>query len=236
MLPLLKSVDSPSTISVPWSLGDATKACLAALAGGIGLAVLLSPLIRFVADDRGTSAVLYALILEAVLLAAAIRFGPWKHGRSLAALGFRRLTSGTAALPYLVLLASLVISYLYVAIVSVAGLESLKPSPLPVDFVDSNIDHVLLFVLVVVLAPLAEESFFRGFLLPALASRWGFLWGAGLTSLLFAITHGDLGIIGPAFITGMLLAWLYYRTRSLWSCIMAHGLQNALAFAVTLVD
>ncbi len=232
---MLKSIESPTAISVPWTRADALRAGLTVLGVGFLLAFILPPLANALGADRQTAIFLFALSLEAVLLAVALGFGPWKHGRSLATLGFRVMLPGTAGLPYLALLASLVFSYLYVAIAMATGIESLEPSQLPIDFVEDNAGRVLMFLLVVVLAPLAEETFFRGFLLPVMASRWGFLWGAGITSLLFAITHADIGIIVPAFATGMLLSWLYYRTRSLWSCLIAHSIQNALAFAVTFV-
>ena len=90
-----------------------------------------------------------------------------------------------------------------------------------------------MFVLVVLLGPLAEETFFRGFLLPVFVSRWGFVWGASVTALVFATTHGSLGLLVPTFMTGWLLAWLYYRTRSLWSCCVMHSAQNAIAFVFT---
>ena len=75
--------------------------------------------------------------------------------------------------------------------------------------------------------------FYRGFLLPAFAQRWGFVGGATLVSALFAVSHVAPGIMLPAFVSGMLFAWLYRRTGSLWNCCLAHGAQNALAFAVT---
>ena len=143
--------------------------------------------------------------------------------------------AGSDRRPALVPPASRPLAPLYLAIVSARGPGALQPPSLPEEMVETNLDRLAMFVLVVLLAPLAEETFFRGFLLPVLASRWGFLWGAVLTSLLFGVTHGALGMIVPAFATGMLLAWLYYRTRSLWSCLLAHGAQNALAFAPTLL-
>ena len=209
------------------------RAGLLIVVGGIGLILFLLPLVDSLGGSLGTAALIFASILELLLLLAAWLFGPYRYGGSIQALGFRAPLRGTASLPWLVLLASLLFATIYIAIVSATGLETLQPPPLPEDMVETNLDRLAMFVLVVLLAPLAEETFFRGFLLPVLASRWGFLWGAGLTSLLFGLTHGALGMIVPAFATGMLLAWLYYRTRSLWSCLLAHGAQNALAFAFT---
>ena len=209
------------------------RAGLLILVGGIGLILLLMPLVDSLGGNLSTAAFVFAIILELLLLLAAWLFGPYRYGGSIQALGFRAPLRGTASLPWRVLLASLILASIYIAIMSAIGLEALEPPSLPEEVVESNMDRIAMFVLVVLLAPLAEETFFRGFLLPVLASRWGFLWGAGLTSLLFGLTHGALGMIVPAFATGMLLAWLYYRTRSLWSCFLAHGAQNALAFALT---
>jgi membrane protease YdiL (CAAX protease family) len=39
-------------------------------------------------------------------------------------------------------------------------------------------------------------------------------------------------VMVPIFITGFLLAWLYWRTGSLWAAIGAHAGQNALALGV----
>ena len=209
------------------------RAGLLILVGSFGLILFLMPLVDSLGGSLGTVAFVFAIILELLLLLGAWLFGPYRYGGSIQALGFRAPVSGTAALPWLVLLASLLFATIYIAIVSAIGLETLEPPSLPQELVESNLDRFAMFVLVVVLAPLAEETFFRGFLLPVLVSRWGFLWGAGLTSLLFGLTHGALGMIVPAFATGMLFAWLYYRTRSLWSCLLAHAAQNSLAFVIT---
>lgn len=89
------------------------------------------------------------------------------------------------------------------------------------------------FLATVVAAPIAEEVFFRGFLLPAFAVQWGFVPAAFASALLFGLTHVSLGLLAPAFVSGLILAWLYRRTGSLWNCILAHGIQNSLAFAAT---
>ena len=203
------------------------------LVGGFGLILFFMLLIDSLGGNLDTATFVFAIILELLLLLAAWIFGPYRYGGSIQALGFRAPLPGTASLPWLVLLASLFLASVYIAIVSAIGVGALEPPALPTEVVETNLDRLVMFVLVVLLAPLAEETFFRGFLLPVLVSRWGFLWGAGLTSLLFGVTHGDLGMIVPAFATGMLLAWLYYRTRSLWSCLLAHGAQNSLAFVLT---
>jgi len=166
-----------------------------------------------------------------MLLVAIWRFGPWRYGRSWEALGLRaRFNKGTP-LALLVLLFSIGFAAVYTAVVSQLGQEGLTPPPLPNEMMETYLQRVATFGLIVVVAPVAEEAFFRGFLLPVFAQRWGFWVGASFVSLLFGTAHLAPGLMIPAFVSGMLLAWLYRRTGSLWNCFLAHSAQNALAFA-----
>jgi membrane protease YdiL (CAAX protease family) len=91
---------------------------------------------------------------------------------------------------------------------------------------------VLLFVLLAcVIAPLFEETFFRGFLFQGFASSVGPLWGAVLSGALFSLSHQQLDIFVPLFALGLVLAWVFYRTRSLWATIACHSAFNAIAVA-----
>ncbi len=86
------------------------------------------------------------------------------------------------------------------------------------------------------LAPLAEEVFFRGLLFPVLRSRWGTAVGVVVTGALFSLVHAG-GSPAEAlivlFVLGAGLCLLYLRTGSLLPCIGLHALNNAIAFAVT---
>jgi CAAX prenyl protease-like protein len=81
------------------------------------------------------------------------------------------------------------------------------------------------------IVPVAEEFFWRGFLIRWLVSpnfravRMGtFTWYSFLaTSALFAVEH-DRWLAG--LIAGVVYNGLYYRTRSLKACIIAHGTTN----------
>jgi membrane protease YdiL (CAAX protease family) len=53
-----------------------------------------------------------------------------------------------------------------------------------------------------------------------------------VSSALFAAAHLSVGAAVPAFVSGMLLAWLYLRTRSIWPPVTAHALQNFIAVSV----
>lgn len=76
-------------------------------------------------------------------------------------------------------------------------------------------------------APLAEEFLYRGFLFQSLWRKTGFLMAALLSSLVFSVTHFyDLyGTISVA-LCGMATAWLYASTRSLTNAILLHMVYN----------
>jgi hypothetical protein len=79
-----------------------------------------------------------------------------------------------------------------------------------------------------ILAPLAEEVFFRGVLFRYFGWLWGF-WPAALaSSFFFGLLHRDIAIGGAAFLMGILLAWIYAQSRSLWPAIIIHIMNNSL--------
>ncbi|MFH1141601.1 MAG: type II CAAX endopeptidase family protein [Chloroflexota bacterium] len=221
-------------MAVPWTLRDAARA-VALVVGVVALLAFVSVLVFLVLG--GTipgSALVFSAALQVVLLLAVWRFGPWRYGQSWRALGLGAPLSSGAPLALRVLLASLAFVVLYTAAINVLGLERLSPPPIPDEMMKTYPERIAAFVLIVVVAPVAEESFFRGFLLPVFAVRWGFWAGASFVSVLFAVAHLVPGALLPVFVSGMLLAWLYRRTGSLWNCCLAHGAQNALAFAVAI--
>lgn len=102
----------------------------------------------------------------------------------------------------------------------------------------------LVFVALVVLAPLAEEILFRGFLYTGLRQRMRFVWAALLTSLLFGSPHllgGEQGasllwIAGlDTLILSFVLCYIRERTGRLWAPILLHAMKNAIAFSLLFV-
>jgi membrane protease YdiL (CAAX protease family) len=91
---------------------------------------------------------------------------------------------------------------------------------------------LLLFGLTaMVLAPLFEETLFRGVLLPALGQRWGDTAGVLLSALVFGLAHLSLGELLPLVVLGMGLGWLRLRTGRLGPCVLMHALWNGFTFA-----
>ncbi|MSQ84666.1 MAG: CPBP family intramembrane metalloprotease [Myxococcales bacterium] len=93
---------------------------------------------------------------------------------------------------------------------------------------------VALGIAAVVLAPLAEELIFRGFLLRYLRQRFG-LWPAvAVSSLLFAGMHMAPDQLLPYTVLGVGFALTYVWVGNLWASVVLHGLWNAGSFVLTI--
>jgi membrane protease YdiL (CAAX protease family) len=89
-------------------------------------------------------------------------------------------------------------------------------------------------VIIIIVAPLCEEFFFRGFLYRILRGRLG-LWPAVvINGSLFGAVHLTSG--GPLAVAviaplGFLLCLVYERSGSLYPCIALHALNNSIVSA-----
>jgi membrane protease YdiL (CAAX protease family) len=77
-------------------------------------------------------------------------------------------------------------------------------------------------------APIGEEMLFRGLAFNCLKRRFGLPVGLVGSALLFTLPHTyTLGLL-PVFLMGLLLAWTYRNTGSLWVPILIHATNNTL--------
>ncbi|MTV48147.1 CPBP family intramembrane metalloprotease [Heliobacillus mobilis] len=94
----------------------------------------------------------------------------------------------------------------------------------------NSVQLVLLFLAVAVVAPVTEECFFRGFLLPAMDQRWGEGIASHLAALLFAAMHLDPYRFVPLYAAGYMLNRGALRTGSIVPAVVAHALWNLTGF------
>ncbi|NEQ08764.1 MAG: CPBP family intramembrane metalloprotease [Moorea sp. SIO4E2] len=86
---------------------------------------------------------------------------------------------------------------------------------------------IIFFLTAAVAAPVFEEIIFRGFLLPSL-TRYLPVWGAiALSSLIFAIAHLSLSEVLPLATLGIVLGFVYTRSRNLLAPMLLHSLWNS---------
>ena len=92
------------------------------------------------------------------------------------------------------------------------------------------------YVAVGILAPLAEEIVFRGAILRTLLGMMSKKnhWAAILISAaIFGVAHGNAAQFVNALLMGLLLGWMYYRTKSLVPGILMHWVNNTMAYILT---
>lgn len=83
------------------------------------------------------------------------------------------------------------------------------------------------------LAPLAEELVFRGAILRSLLQWTKQPWVAiAISAIFFAAAHLNPAQLPHAFLVGLLLGWMYYRTDSIVPCVVYHWVNNTVAYVM----
>jgi hypothetical protein len=89
------------------------------------------------------------------------------------------------------------------------------------------------YLVIGLMAPLAEELVFRGAVLRALlqwnTNHWLCIF---ISALFFAFVHGNPAQMPHAFLIGLLLGWLYYRTNSIIPGVVYHWVNNTVAYVM----
>ena len=99
----------------------------------------------------------------------------------------------------------------------------------------ATLEPWLVVVAVVVIAPIAEEVFFRGVAFNAWLAERGRRFAYIASALLFAAIHTSLISLLPIFLLGLALAWVYRRTRSLVAPIAMHATVNGISVTLALL-
>ncbi len=138
--------------------------------------------------------------------------------------------------------------YMVVVALLVMGITSVAPDlidfeqaqVLPFDkaFFYTKAQYMMIFFTLVILAPLAEELLFRGYLFGKL-KKAGPVWLAIFVSALgFGLAHlwtGSGGalqwaVVIDTFVLGLVLAGLRASTGAIWAGVMVHAIKNGIAF------
>ncbi len=122
------------------------------------------------------------------------------------------------------------------ALVPSAWLQEQMPE-LP-NIVENEFDLILKdrwgYLAIGLLAPLGEEIVFRGAILKSLLSSSRLSpWGAiAISALLFALVHMNPAQLPHAFVIGLLLGWMYWRTGSILPGMAYHWVNNSAAYVL----
>lgn len=91
-------------------------------------------------------------------------------------------------------------------------------------------ERVISFLVVAVIAPIAEEIIFRGWLYGKLRSKLGMILSIFLTSLIFGLVHLQWNVGINVFATSIVLCGLREITGTIYSGILVHIIKNSVAF------
>ncbi len=218
----------------------------AALAVTLLLSACLS-LTGLLAADTSSTLVVSLLVTSGVNVGLVGLLVVGSGALTWAEMGIRRPAAGRLAGDIawglgLGLAALLATAFLAALLVSLLGVVPTGPIPAP----RGPLDSVLNVIAAVVIAPVGEEVFYRGFATTAWARRIGprgaIVRGALFFALVHVLTLGGtdaseaLRIAAIAFLARLpvsyLLGWVFIRRGSLWASIALHATFNGTALLI----
>jgi hypothetical protein len=230
----------------PWPVWSAP----AAIAMGFALGIVVSIVVGVIGQAGGSSlsnptpavSLISDFLFDAGFVAAALYFASMGGRPRPADFGFRPVRVGTAVVSVIAAaIAYYVATAVYASLLNLHGNDKL-PKELGVS--KSTAALVGATVFVCVLAPIAEEFFFRGFIFGALRRMRIVVGGrdlgtwvaAAITGLLFGLAHtgsASSQYLIPLGFLGFVLCLLRWRTGSLYPCMALHSINNALALGIS---
>jgi membrane protease YdiL (CAAX protease family) len=97
-------------------------------------------------------------------------------------------------------------------------------------------EYLLAFITLVIIAPIAEEVLFRGYLYGKLRKLVPVWLAIVLVSVLFAAIHGRWNVAIDVFVLSVVMCSLREMTGSIWTGIILHMMKNGLAFYLVFIN
>lgn len=234
----MSSYDEPPA-PVRWGLLDALFwLVLAQLGGGIWFVIVLA----WLHDGKTPESI--PMSTRAVLqlsFVVAYGLGPWLTSTVRGngpALDYRAVVKGedaTLGFPAGLITQFIIIPVLYFPILFFVDQDPSEVARKLVELVSDNMDRLLLILVVVVLAPLVEEFFFRGLLLQALLRHMGRWPAVAVQALIFSAVHFQPLQAAGLFVFGLIAGGLVTHTGRLGPGWAMHVAFNAATVTVLLL-
>jgi hypothetical protein len=232
-------VRSNTTKNGAWRQKDVFTALLIYLFGlGVFIALEATFLGRNVLEDSNVPPLLFLLeeaVDSALLAAIPLYFVRVRYQENVSEMGLhgeslhRNLVLGVVA----GLIIWPVLAALDVAMSWVVGEGSIaQPLLSRLDTAKNASDYIAVFASGVLLTPVAEEIFFRGFVYHLLRKQHRLIFSIVLTNLLFFVVHVSPWWFIQIFSVGVLLTLVYEYSRSLVRVIIAHAVINGTSLVV----
>ncbi len=155
-------------------------------------------------------------------------------------LGWRRLTrreGGPPRNPWLYFFAGCVLS----VVVFIVTAKVQPPENVPIEELFRFKNTAMLFMaMAVLIAPLVEETVFRGYLYPLFAKTFGVAFSVILTGVLFGLMHGaqlgwTWGLVSILIVVGIIFTFVRALTGSVFASFLLHLGYNSTIAAVTIL-
>jgi membrane protease YdiL (CAAX protease family) len=184
----------------------------------------------------GSMVLLYALVLLFLYVSLSVLpgFPFWRT------LGWRRITrpnGGRPRSPWVFFFAGCGLS----AAVFVVTAKMQPPENLPIEELFHYKNTAMLFMAMAVLvAPLVEETVFRGYLYPLFAKSFGVASSVIITGVLFGLMHGaqlgwTWGLVFVLIAVGVIFTFVRARTGSVFASFLLHLGYNSMIALVTIL-
>lgn len=247
--------DPLGTDQAPWTIRQTFMGVFLTLVPWIILALLLSSLgggntssSAALSPQQDLIAAIIALIFSSVIEGAfliaplyyanAVFRGISQHAKlSLRALGFRKFSVGSTFFWIVILIiAILAVNNIYQYLITAFHLNlQTNDQVLLAESKKAPLTTYATLLVAVFIAPFCEEIFFRGFVFQGLRRGMPVGWAIVFSSLLFGVAHADPGSFAVLFIIGLALAFLRWRTKSIWPGMILHMLNNGIGALVIIL-
>ena len=232
-----KPPELPDGLAPRWPAWYAGVGFLVALTGTLVAVGVVAAITGATSDEENPTFTIVATFIQSVVfVGTAVLFASFTRRPKPWHFGLRRVpfwqAVGWAALG---MFCFYVFAAIYTAVVQ-PDAEQTVAQDLGAD--EGTFGMIAAGFMVVCVAPVAEEFFFRGFFYRALRSRFSVILAAAIDGALFGVIHFDFSgsdallILPPLAVLGFMFCLVYERTGSLYPVIALHALNNALAFGI----
>jgi membrane protease YdiL (CAAX protease family) len=234
----------PEDFRVPWGWADLAAFVVLAIAGFLLLSIIITMGLAISGVDirriqnSPHEVILLNILIQVVLdlgllayLAVQMRLrfrSPFWH-----TIGWRKLETGS--FPQAAVYFGLILAGFFLSVIVSLGSTLFPPKKdLPIESLFQDRHTTLLFMLIaVLLAPLVEETIFRGYIYPVIGRSFGKLWGILATGLLFGLLHaeqlwGGWGQIALLIFVGIVLTFARAVSRTVVAGFVIHTSYNSI--------
>jgi membrane protease YdiL (CAAX protease family) len=234
----------PEDFRVPWGWADLAAFVVLAIAGFLLLSLLISTGLAISGVDirrlqkSPHEVILLNILIQVILdlgliaylaVQMRVRFrSPFWH-----TVGWRKIETGR--FPRAAVYFGLVLAGFFLSVIVSLGSALFPPKKdLPIEVLFQDRNTTLLFMLIAVfLAPLVEETIFRGYIYPVIGRGFGMVWGIVATGTLFGLLHaeqlwGGWGQIALLVLVGIVLTFARAVSRTVVTGFVIHTSYNSI--------